>query len=111
MSSRHLWAGGVCWGWPSSRSHATSRSASDGLSVDFRAGKASDEWVRSYDIKPGGSLDNHQHQRPDSRLTGDGQPGRGSRHPRGQDRQRGGLARAAQEERDARGGHPGPRHD
>jgi bifunctional DNA-binding transcriptional regulator/antitoxin component of YhaV-PrlF toxin-antitoxin module len=28
-----------------------------GLSVDFAAGKASDEWVRTYDIKPGGRLD------------------------------------------------------
>jgi hypothetical protein len=28
-----------------------------GLSVDFAAGKASDEWVRTYDLKPGGHLD------------------------------------------------------
>ena len=28
-----------------------------GLSVDFTAGKATDEWVRTYDIKPGGRLD------------------------------------------------------
>jgi hypothetical protein len=28
-----------------------------GLSVDFAAGKATDEWVRSYDIQPGGRLD------------------------------------------------------
>lgn len=27
-----------------------------GVSVDFSAGKATDEWVRSYDIKPGGEL-------------------------------------------------------
>jgi len=28
-----------------------------GLSVDFSAGKATDEWVRTYDITPGGRLD------------------------------------------------------
>jgi len=28
-----------------------------GLSVDFRGGKATDEWVRSYDLQPGGRLD------------------------------------------------------
>jgi hypothetical protein len=29
----------------------------NGLSVDFTGSKATDEWVRSYDIKPGGHLD------------------------------------------------------
>ena len=57
MSSRHLWAGGVVL------SLALVSAACDvkvgeggGLSVDFAAGKASDEWVRTYDIKPGGRL-------------------------------------------------------
>ena len=57
MSSRHSWARGMVL------SLALASVACDvkvgeggGLSVDFAAGKASDEWVRTYDIKPGGHL-------------------------------------------------------
>ena len=57
MSSRHSWA------WGMVLSLALASVACDvkvgeggGLSVDFAAGKASDEWVRTYDIKPGGHL-------------------------------------------------------
>ena len=38
---------------------------SGGLSVDFAAGKATDEWVRTYDITAGRAPGNHQRQRPD----------------------------------------------
>ena len=57
MNSRHVWTAGVVL------SLAIASVACDvkvgeggGLSVDFAAGKASDEWVRSYTIKPGGHL-------------------------------------------------------
>ena len=58
MNSRHVWTAGMVL------SLALTSIACDvkvgeggGLSVDLAAGKASDEWVRSYTIKPGGRLD------------------------------------------------------
>jgi hypothetical protein len=57
MSRRHLWAGGVLLGLALASVACDVKVGDDGLSVDLRAGKATDEWVRSYDIKPGGSLD------------------------------------------------------
>jgi hypothetical protein len=58
MNSRHVWTAGVVL------SLALASVACDvkvgeggGLSVDLASGKASDEWVRSYTIKPGGHLD------------------------------------------------------
>ena len=58
MSSRHLWAGGVVLGLAlGSVACDVKVGEGGGLSVDFAAGKASDEWVRTYDIKPGGRLE------------------------------------------------------
>ena len=59
MSSRHLWAGGVVLGLAlgSVACDVKVGEGGGGLSVDFAAGKASDEWVRTYDIKPGGRLE------------------------------------------------------
>ncbi len=96
MSSRHLWAGGVVLGLAlGSVACDVKVGEGGGLSVDFAAGKASDEWVRTYDIKPGGRLEIININGQIRCLTGDGHPGRGPGHPRGQDRQRGGLARDA----------------
>jgi len=58
MSSRHSWALGVALGLAlASAACDVKVGEGGGLSVDFAAGKASDEWVRTYDIKPGGHLD------------------------------------------------------
>jgi hypothetical protein len=57
MSRRHFWAGGVLLGLALVSVACDVKVGDDGLSVDFTAGKATDEWVRSYDIKPGGSLE------------------------------------------------------
>ena len=57
MSRRHLWAGGVLLGLALASVACDVKVGDNGVSVDLRAGKATDEWVRSYDIKPGGSLD------------------------------------------------------
>ncbi len=57
MSSRHSWALGVALGLAlASVACDVKVGEGGGLSVDFAAGKASDEWVRTYDIKPGGHL-------------------------------------------------------
>lgn len=57
MSSRHGWAGAgvLCVALVSIACDV--KVGESGLSVDFTAGKATDEWVRTYDIKPGGRLD------------------------------------------------------
>jgi Putative adhesin len=57
MSRRHKWAWGglLCLAIVSMACDV--KVGEGGLSVDFTAGKATDEWVRSYDIKPGGRLD------------------------------------------------------
>ena len=58
MSSRQPWAGGVVLGLAlGSVACDVKVGEGGGLSVDFAAGKASDEWVRTYDIKPGGRLE------------------------------------------------------
>jgi hypothetical protein len=57
MSSRHSWAWGMVLGMAlASVACDVKVGEGGGLSVDFAAGKASDEWVRTYDIKPGGHL-------------------------------------------------------
>jgi hypothetical protein len=57
MSRRHKWAGGVLVCLALVSIACDVKVGESGLSVDFTAGKATDEWVRSYDIKPGGRLD------------------------------------------------------
>jgi hypothetical protein len=63
MSSRRQWerARGFCLGLAAlvlaSAGCDVKVGDEGGLSVDFTAGKATDEWVRTYDIKPGGRLD------------------------------------------------------
>ena len=63
MSRRRQWEGGrVCSLVVASLVLASAGcdvkvGESGGLSVDFTAGRATDEWVRTYDIKPGGRLD------------------------------------------------------
>ncbi len=58
MNSRHGWAGaGVLCLALVSIACDVKVGESGGLSVDFASGKATDEWVRTYDIKPGGRLD------------------------------------------------------
>ena len=58
MRMRHLCAGGgvLCLALASIACDVKV-GESGGLSVDFRGGKATDEWVRSYDLQPGGRLD------------------------------------------------------
>jgi len=58
MSVRHQWVGGVvlCLALASTACDVKVGEGG-GLSVDFNHGQATDEWVRSYDIKPGGHLD------------------------------------------------------
>ena len=53
-----------------------------GLSVDFAAGRATDEWVRTYDIKPGGRLDIINVNGADRSVPIDGNDGRGPGHTR-----------------------------
>jgi hypothetical protein len=57
MSRRHKWAGAVLLCLALVSIACDVKVGESGLSVDFTAGKATDEWVRSYDIKPGGRLD------------------------------------------------------
>jgi Putative adhesin len=57
MSRRHKWAWGVLLCLALVSISCDVKVGEGGLSVDFTAGKATDEWVRSYDIKPGGRLD------------------------------------------------------
>jgi bifunctional DNA-binding transcriptional regulator/antitoxin component of YhaV-PrlF toxin-antitoxin module len=58
MSSRRGWAGGVVLGLALASTGCDVKVGEDGgLSVDFAAGRATDEWVRTYDIRPGGRLD------------------------------------------------------
>ena len=58
MSSRHRWAGaGVLCLVVASAGCDVKVGEGGGLSVDFTAGRATDEWVRTYEIKPGGRLD------------------------------------------------------
>ena len=83
-----------------------------GLSVDFAAGKASDEWVRTYDIKPGGRLEiiNINGQIHASPATGGQVEVRAIREVRtgSEEASRDSL----EEEQDARSGpDPGFRHD
>jgi Putative adhesin len=58
MKSRHGWSGAalLCLSLVSVACDVKV-GESGGLSVDFTAGKATDEWVRTYDLKPGGRLD------------------------------------------------------
>ena len=58
MNSRHGWAGaGVLCLALVSVACDVKVGESGGLSLDFASGKATDEWVRTYEIKPGGRLD------------------------------------------------------
>ena len=57
MSRRQTWARGVLLCLALVSIACDVKVGETGLSVDFTAGKATDEWVRSYDIKPGGRLD------------------------------------------------------
>ena len=112
MSSRHGWAGAgdAAGAGPrvASAGCDVKVGESGGLSVDFAAGKATDEWVRTYDIKPGGRLDiiNVNGQIEASPATGTQVEVRAI--ARGQGRERGGLPRVASKGGDARGGHARP---
>jgi hypothetical protein len=57
MSRRHQWAAGMVLCLALVSIACDVKVGDGGLSVDFRAGKATDEWVRTYDIKPGGRLE------------------------------------------------------
>jgi hypothetical protein len=58
MNSRRGWAEGMVLGLALVFAGCDVKvGESGGLSVDFAAGRATDEWVRTYDIKPGGQLD------------------------------------------------------
>src|SRR5262245_3357238 len=58
MNRRHRWAGAVivCVVLVSAACDVKV-GENGGMSVDFAGGKATDEWVRTYDLKPGGRLD------------------------------------------------------
>ena len=57
MSVRHPWAAGVVLCVALVSTACDVKVGESGLSVDFAGSKATDEWVRSYDIQPGGRLD------------------------------------------------------
>ena len=60
MSVRHPWAAGVVLCVALVSTACDVKVGESGLSVDFAGSKATDEWVRSYDIQPGGRLESRQ---------------------------------------------------
>ena len=58
MNRRHRWAGAVIvFVAVASAACDVKVGENGGVSVDFAGSKATDEWVRTYDLKPGGRLD------------------------------------------------------
>ena len=57
MSRRRGWAGAAVLWLALASLGCDVKVGEDGLSVDFAGTRATDEWVRSYDIKPGGRLE------------------------------------------------------
>jgi hypothetical protein len=57
MSVRYQWAAGVALCLALVSVACDVKVGESGLSVDFTGDKATDEWVRSYEIQPGGRLD------------------------------------------------------
>jgi hypothetical protein len=57
MSNGHRWAGAIVLWLACVSVGCDVKVGEDGLSVDFAGSRATDEWVRTYDIKPGGRLE------------------------------------------------------